>query len=79
MSAGAAEPVEVNGKIPLGTRRLVVSHVENAASFFAYQEADAAFMNEIKETCAAQCKDQPVLDEKPKEGQASQDFLQHIS
>jgi len=39
MSVSAETPVPVNGKMSLGTRRLVVSHVENAASFYAYQEA----------------------------------------
>ena len=57
MSVAAAEAtaVPVNGKVSLGTRRLVVSHVENAASFFAYQEAQAGYMKEIAEACRDQC------------------------
>jgi hypothetical protein len=54
MSVEAAA-VPVNGKVSLGTRRLVVSHVENAASFFAYQEAQAGYMKEIAEACRDQC------------------------
>jgi hypothetical protein len=53
--AAEAAAVPVNGKVSLGTRRLVVSHVENAASFFAYQEAQAGYMKEIAEACRDQC------------------------
>jgi hypothetical protein len=54
-AAAEAAAVPVNGKVSLGTRRLVVSHVENAASFFAYQEAQAGYMKEIAEACRDQC------------------------
>ena len=67
----AGEPVEVNGKVSLGTRRLVVSHVENAANFYAYLEPEAACMKEMAETCRDQCKDLPLLTEQPKVDQAS--------
>jgi hypothetical protein len=65
MSA-AAEPIEVNGKVALGIRRLVVSHVENAASFYAYQEATAGFMKEIVATCLEHSQQLSSLKEMPK-------------
>ena len=43
-----SEEVEVNGKVDLGTRRLGVSHVENACSFYAYQEQDKGAMEDMK-------------------------------
>jgi len=48
--------VEVNGKIDLGTRKLVVSHVENAATFYAYLEAEKQFMSDIKQMCKEKCQ-----------------------
>ena len=57
--------IEVNGKIDLGTRRLVLSHVENAASFYAYLEAEKDYMDEIVEASRKLCIDLPKLTEPP--------------
>jgi len=56
----------VNGKIDLGTRQLVVSHVENACSFYAYQEADKGAMEDIKVVVAGECSELPRLAASPK-------------
>lgn len=57
--------VEVNGKIDLGTRRLVVSHIENATSFFAYFDSHKEFMEEIKQICKQMLENAPKLTDKP--------------
>jgi len=57
--------IEVNGKIDLGTRRLVFSHVENAASFFAYIEADQEVMETIVAEANQECSNLPRLAEAP--------------
>jgi len=57
--------VEVNGKIDLGTRRLVVSHIENATSFFAYFDSHKEFMEEIKQICKKMLENAPKLTDKP--------------
>ena len=36
LSENKMEGIEINGKIDLGIRRLVVAHVENAITFYAY-------------------------------------------
>ncbi len=71
MAEGGVETVQANGtgNGSLGTRRLVVSHVENAASFYAYIEAEAGFMKEILETCRLECSSQPALLEAAKKDQ----------
>jgi len=66
MSNTINKEVEVNGKIYLGPRRLVVSHVENACTFYAYQETDKGAINDIKVVVAAECSDLPRLSEFPK-------------
>lgn len=66
MSNANNKEVEVNGKIDLGTRRLFVSHVENASTFYAYQEADKGAMDDIKVVMAAECSDLPRLSAFPK-------------
>jgi len=66
MSNAINKEVEVNGKIYLGPRRLVVSHVENACTFYAYQETDKGAINDIKVVVAAECSDLPRLSEFPK-------------
>ena len=65
------EGVEVNGKIDLGTRRLVVSYVENAASFYAYLESDQEFIKTIKQDCKELCEGLPRLTEIPKTEQVN--------
>ena len=55
------EEVEVNGKIDLGTRRLVVSYVENACSFYAYTEKESKDMEDIKTVVTAECVGLPRL------------------
>ena len=66
MSAATEEPVPVNGKVVLGTRRLVVSHVENASSFYAYQEADASYREVIADACQEHSVDLTPLKNPPK-------------
>jgi len=66
MSNAINKEVEVNGKIDLGPRRLVVSHVENACTFYAYQETDKGAINDIKVVVAAECSDLARLSEFPK-------------
>ena len=61
----------VNGKVDMGTRRLVTSHVENAASFYAYLESDQDFMAEIKKSVMAECKSVSKLNTPPKIDQVS--------
>ena len=68
------EGVEVNGKIDLGTRRLVLSYVENAASFFAYLESEQEFMKAIKKDCKDECEGLPRLAEIPKLEQVNELF-----
>jgi len=53
------EMVEVNGKVMLGVRRLSVSHVENACSFYAYIEREDTMKFDIKMVVARECE---VLD-----------------
>ena len=45
-------PEAVNGKIDLGFRRLIVSHVENACTIYAYTHEDHQFYNEYKKQLA---------------------------
>lgn len=45
----------VSGKIDLGERKLVVSHVENACSFYAYVEKEATMMEDIKTVVGKEC------------------------
>ena len=61
----------VNGKVDMGTRRLVTSHVENAASFYAYLESDQDFMTEIKKSVMSECKSVSKLNTPPKIDQVS--------
>ena len=63
--AESGKEVEVNGKVDLGARRLLVSHVENATSFFAYTEAEKDFMKSIKLICKEILEQAPKLAEKP--------------
>ena len=63
------DSMAVNGKMDLGVRKLVVSHVENATSIFAYQSKDSAFMSSIKLTLAqSMTDDSPPQGFKPKNG-----------
>ena len=49
----------VSGKVDLGVRKLVISHVENACSFYAYIEHEATMMEDVKTVVARKCE---VLD-----------------
>ena len=37
------EGIEINGKIDLGVRRLIVAHVENAITFYGYMVSFTRF------------------------------------
>jgi len=63
------EGIEINGKIDLGVRRLIVAHVENAITFYGYVEEDKDYMDEIKQLGASLCNNKPNLTEDPKEEQ----------
>jgi len=56
----------VSGKVELGVRRFVVSHVENACSFFAYVENEATMMEDIKTVVARNCEELDKLTERPR-------------
>ena len=64
----------VNGKVDLGTRRLVLSHVENAASFYAYLDAEKDYMTDIKSICKSECENMPKLVSSPKIDQVTKYF-----
>ena len=72
------EGVEVNGKIDLGTRRLEVSYVENAASFYAYLESEKEFMKTIKQDCKKLCEGLPRLTEIPETEQVNFYFKHYL-
>jgi len=55
-----------SGKVELGVRRLVASHVENACSFFAYVENEATMMEDIKTVVARNCEVLDKLTERPR-------------
>jgi len=61
------EGIEINGKIDLGVRSLVVAHVENAITFYGYLETDKDFLSEIKKTAETLCGNLERLKEDPKE------------
>ena len=57
----------VNGKIDLGFRRLIVSHVENASTIYGYTHEDHQFYPEYKKQLAklAATRPNPVQNIKP--------------
>jgi len=59
------EGIEINGKIDLGIRRLVVAHVENAITFYAYLESDKDLMSDMKVLAANLCGPKDKLKEAP--------------
>jgi len=58
----------ISGKVDLGVRKLVTSHVENACSFYAYVEHEATMMEDIKTVVARQCEVLDKLTARPKVG-----------
>jgi len=63
----ATKQAKHDGRINLGFRRLIVSHVENAGTFYAYTEKDASDMAAI-EKIDEQCATMQRIDKSPKLG-----------
>eukprot|EP00088_Acartia_fossae_P060918 TRINITY_DN7304_c0_g1_i5.p1 TRINITY_DN7304_c0_g1~~TRINITY_DN7304_c0_g1_i5.p1 ORF type:complete len:563 (-),score=191.05 TRINITY_DN7304_c0_g1_i5:1433-3121(-) len=59
------ENVEVNGKIDLGIRKLVVAHVENAITFYGYLETEKDIMSDVKTLADNLCGNKDRLSEDP--------------
>jgi len=51
-----------------GSRRLLVSHVENATTFYAYEEKEATMMNDMKMLLSLQCETLNCLKRAPSVG-----------
>ena len=56
-----------DGRVNLGIRRLVVSHVENAGTVYAYKKEDADAMAAV-DKMAEQCANMPRIHNTPQEG-----------